>query len=223
MLAPIIDPRAAGFLPAQSIESPLPPRCLGLRALQARFAAPPPLVGQLSEGVLGIGAVKPAAVLLGIMDRPAGLMVLLTQRAAHLQQHAGQICLPGGRCDAADTDRVATALREADEEVGLLASQAVVLGCLPNYCTVTGYQMTPVVAWLDAQFVPQPAVTEVAAVFEVPLAFLLDPSNHQRRMIDTASGARRFYSISYQAAGVERFIWGATAAILRNFYLFLAA
>lgn len=164
---------------------------------------------------------RPASVLIPIIAREDGLQVLLTQRAAHLHHHAGQISFPGGRVDATDTSAEHTALREAQEEIGLAASQVEVLGRLPQYFTGTGFSVTPVVALVHPpyQFMSDPF--EVASIFEVPLTYLMDPRHHQRRQIDfpDGRGSRNFYAMPYQ----EYFIWGATASMLRNLFHFLRA
>lgn len=166
-------------------------------------------------------AFRPASVLIPLIAREYGLQVLLTQRAAHLHHHAGQISFPGGRVDATDTSAEYTALREAQEEIGLAASQVEVLGRLPQYFTGTGFSVTPVVALVHPpyQFISDPF--EVASIFEVPLTYLMNPRHHQRRQIDfpDGRGSRNFYAMPYQ----EYFIWGATAGMLRNLFHFLRA
>ena len=167
-------------------------------------------------------AVRPAAVLVPLVDRPAGLSVLLTRRAAHLHDHAGQISFPGGRVDAGDVDAVATALRETEEEIGLARSEVEILGRLPDYLTATSYSVTPVVGLVSPPLALRLDAFEVAEAFEVPLAFLMDPAHHERRLIEFGGQARRFYAMPWQ--GEHRyFIWGATAAMLRNLYRFLSA
>lgn len=166
---------------------------------------------------------KPASVLLPIVVREDGLQVLLTQRAAHLHHHPGQISFPGGRVDADDLSAEHTALREAQEEIGLHASQIEILGCLPHYFTGTGFAVTPVVALVHLPLNLQAQVAEVASIFEVPLQFLMDAENHQirqlQRQLPTGLETRSFYAMPYQ----EYFIWGATAGILRNLFHFLRA
>lgn len=164
---------------------------------------------------------KPASVLLPLLNREHGLQVLLTQRAAHLHHHAGQISFPGGRVDSTDTSAEHTALREAQEEVGLAESQIEVLGRLPDYVTGTGFSVTPVVALVHPPYEFRSDPFEVASIFEVPLRFLMDPQHHQRRQFDfpDGRGRRSFYAIPYE----EYFIWGATAGMLRNLFHFLRA
>ena len=158
----------------------------------------------------------------------ADVTVLLTQRTDHLTDHPSQISFPGGRSEASDADAVATALREAHEEIGLEASRVEILGSLPTYTTGTGFVVTPVVGLVRPGFVLQPDPFEVAEVFEVPLAWLMDPANHQRHAVEIAGVRREFFSIPWpgsDANGQARryFIWGATAAMLRNLYRFLSA
>jgi 8-oxo-dGTP pyrophosphatase MutT (NUDIX family) len=156
------------------------------------------------------GAATPAAVLVPVVNRPEGLTLLLTQRSADLPDHPGQISFPGGRVEPDDASLAAAALREATEEVGLPAPQVSVLGHLSEYETVTGFRVTPVVGWVEPPFALTPDPVEVAAVFEVPLAFLLDPKNQQRHYRMLGTTRRDFWAIPYR----ERFIWGATAAML---------
>jgi len=161
---------------------------------------------------------KPAAVLIPLVQRDA-LMLLLTQRPMHLKHHPGQISFPGGRVEAFDADSVATALRETQEEIGLDAKHIEVIGALPPYHTVTSYAVTPVVALVQPPFTLTLDANEVADAFEVPLDFILDPANHEKRSRAWFGRERHFYAMPYQ----DRFIWGATAAMLRNLYHFLRA
>lgn len=169
----------------------------------------------------------PAAVLVPLVNRPSGLQVLLTQRTAHLNDHAGQISFPGGRFEDGDADAVATALREAEEEVGLSRRHVDVIGRLPPYTTVTNYVVTPIVALIQPPFTLQLDDFEVAEAFEVPLSFLMTPAHHQRHEIELQGQRRQFLSMPWEpsVSGGERrryFIWGATAAMLRNLYGFLS-
>jgi len=161
--------------------------------------------------------LRPAAVLVPLVRRAAGLTILLTQRTDHLYDHAGQISFPGGRTEAHDESPAATALRETFEEIGLPHHLVEVLGTLPEYTTVTGYRVTPVVGLVD----PPPALSldafEVAEAFEVPLAFILDPDNHQRNTLQYQGRTRHYYAMPYE----QRYIWGATAGMLMNLYAFL--
>jgi 8-oxo-dGTP pyrophosphatase MutT (NUDIX family) len=166
-----------------------------------------------------------AAVLVPLVVREGGLTVLLTQRTAHLNDHAGQVSFPGGRHEPHDADTTATALREAQEEVGLEPSRVEVLGTLPEYLTGTGFRVTPVVGLVHPPFTVQADTFEVAEIFEVPLRFLMDPKNHEVRVLSWEGGERRFFAMPYPRGevGGDYFIWGATAGMLRNFYRFLAA
>ena len=158
--------------------------------------------------------------------------VLLTQRTAHLSKHAGQISFPGGRQEPTDPDPVATALREAQEEVGLDPSRVRVLGTLPTYATGTGFMVTPVVGLIDPledemqRLKLQADANEVADIFEVPLPFLMSPQFHHRHALDVSGARFEFFSMPWRPPHEqdrEYFIWGATAAMLRNFYRFLSA
>jgi 8-oxo-dGTP pyrophosphatase MutT (NUDIX family) len=176
-----------------------------------------------------------AAVLIALIERNNGLHVLLTRRTEQLRDHAGQISFPGGRTDPGDGGAVGTALREAEEEVGLVRDQLDVLGQLSVYTTVTSFVVTPVVALVQAPQHQPPLVlsdlrlqsAEVAEVFEVPLMHLMNPANHQRHAFQYEGGQREFLSMPWRAQASEDavrdyFIWGATAAMLRNLYRFIA-
>ena len=156
------------------------------------------------------GDPTPAAVLVPIVNRPEGLQVLLTQRSADLPDHPGQISFPGGRIEPEDPSIPAAALREAHEEVGLPADRVAILGELATYETVTGFRVTPVVGWIEPPFDLQPDPIEVADVFEVPLSHLLEPANQQRHFRMLGEIRRDYWAIPYG----ERYIWGATAAML---------
>lgn len=182
--------------------------------LAERLARPCPAAVQgLSDGFRlpgREGSLRSAAVLIPLVHREDGLTVLFTLRSDTLPDHPGQISFPGGRVDPGDADVVAAALREAQEEVGLPPSRVSVLGQLATYETVTGYAVTPVVGWVEPPFELVPDPIEVADVFEVPLAFLVEPSNMQRHFRMLGERRRDYYAIPY----AERYIWGATAAML---------
>ena len=156
--------------------------------------------------------LTPAAVLFPIVLRDAGHTVLLTQRTAHLKDHAGQISFPGGRVEAEDQSPIHTALRETEEEIGLSRERVEIVGYLPEYRTGTGFCVTPVVALVQPPFDLQPDPFEVAEIFEVPLAFLLDPANHQRHSLHYRGALRNYFAMPYG----DYFIWGATAGMIRS-------
>lgn len=172
----------------------------------------------LEDGVLD-ESLTPAAVLVPVILHRSGPTMLFTQRTAHLRDHASQISFPGGRVEPGDESPVATALRETEEEVGLPRQQVEVVGFLPEYRTGTGFSVTPVVAFVEPPVVVSLDPFEVAEVFEVPLAFLLNPDNHQRHAMHYRGRDRRFYAMPYG----ERFIWGATAGMIRSLYERLCA
>ena len=157
-----------------------------------------------------------------LVSREQGLQVLLTQRTDHLHDHAGQISFPGGRRDPQDLDAVHTALREAQEEIGLPGGHVEVIGALPAYTTVTHYRVTPVVGLVRPDFDLMLDAFEVAEAFEVPLAFLMNPAHHQRHEVELDGMKRQFLSMPWRQGQREYFIWGATAAMLRNLYAFLS-
>lgn len=154
----------------------------------------------------------PAAVLFPIVVRDSGHTVLLTQRTAHLRDHAGQVSFPGGRVEADDASPVHTALRETEEEIGLSRDRVDVLGFLPEYRTGTGFRITPVVGLVHPPFDLAPDPFEVAEIFEVPLAYLLDPANHQRHSLHYRGALRHYFAMPYGGY----FIWGATAGMIRS-------
>ncbi|HEY9064981.1 MAG TPA: CoA pyrophosphatase [Burkholderiaceae bacterium] len=222
------DPQA---LPIIGIDDHLPPVAGGellSAALRQRFAAQPEWQPEIKiERRFTEREPAHASVLIGLVPRDQ-LTVLLTQRTAHLTDHPGQISLPGGRTEDSDADAVATALREAHEEIGLEPRFVDVLGEMPTYTTGTGFIVTPVVGLVNPDFTINADPFEVAEVFEVPLAFLMNPANHRRHAVEVNGVRREFLSIPWDgvdANGAPRhyFIWGATAAMLRNLYRFLAA
>ena len=182
--------------------------------LAERLARPAPASAKgLSDGFRmpgREGEPTPAAVLVPLVNRPEGLHILLTQRSADLADHAGQISFPGGRVEPDDASHAAAALREATEEIGLAADRVDVLGELENYETVTGYRVAPVVGWIGPPLSLRPDPLEVTDVFEVPLAFLLDPAHQKRHFRMLGTLRRDYWAIPYG----DRYIWGATAAML---------
>lgn len=155
--------------------------------------------------------LTPAAVLVPVTDR-AEPGVILTQRTEAMRTHAGQVAFPGGRVDATDADAVAAALREAEEEIGLPVAAVEVVGTADRYRTVTGFEVTPVVGVVPPDLTLTPHEAEVAAVFEVPLAHLLDRANHRRAQTDWRGKRRDYWEIAWD----DRRIWGATAAMIVN-------
>ena len=202
---------------------PVPAHRLAAEGLRQHFAFlslwQPEVV---QEPPLGVKPPVAASVLLGVVLRPTPT-VLLTLRTTHLSTHSGQIALPGGRQDDEDADEVAAALREAHEEVGLDPTHVEVLGSLPVYVTGTGFKVTPVVALLDPAMRLIANPHEVAQVFEVPLAHVMNPANHFRHAMAWSGVRREWFSMPYEDAEQKRFIWGVTAGILRNLYGFLSA
>ncbi|MBU2600728.1 MAG: CoA pyrophosphatase [Actinobacteria bacterium] len=152
----------------------------------------------------------PAAVLVGLLAHPGGPHVILTQRAAHLKDHAAEISLPGGRIEASDDGPESAALREAFEEIGLAPERVDLLGRLPAYETITGFRVFPFVGWIEPPVEFALDSREVADVFQVPLSFVLDTANHHRESIVWRGETRSYYVLPYPG----RRIWGATAGIL---------
>lgn len=223
---PELIPHDPAFTDPATRGAAVPPASLTAAALRARFLTPPAWTPEIRTDGRWRGAdvpVRPAAVLVPLIAHADVLNVLLTQRTAHLHDHAGQISFPGGRVDAGDRDAVHTALREAEEETGLPASAVEILGTLPEYVTATGYAVTPVVGLVEREFSVRLDSFEVAEAFEVPLPFLMDPANHERRRIVFEGAVRSFYAMPWSRPPRRYFIWGATAAMLRNFYQLLRA
>lgn len=222
----IIDPEV---LPVEGTGAGLPPidrdrmTPAGMRDRFARTLewTTEPAEVRLQDGV----DPRSAAVLVPLVVRDTGLTVLLTQRADHLNDHAGQVSFPGGRREPFDRDATATALREAKEEIGLAGERVEILGALPDFLTGTGFCVSPVVGLVHPPFTVQADTFEVAEIFEVPLAFLMDPANHEVRVFRWDGGERRFFAMPYPRGDAHGhyFIWGATAGMLRNLYRFLAA
>src|SRR6266702_5186831 len=165
------------------------------------------------QAIAAVRPIRPAAVLVPIVDRPEPT-VLLTQRTTELSSHAGQIAFPGGKIDPGDASPLAAALREASEEIGLDRRLVHPIGYLDLYLTTLGYRIVPTVARVDPDFELARNAAELHETFEVPLAFVMQPINHQRHSREWQGMMRTYYAIPFG----ERYIWGVTAGILRNLY-----
>ncbi len=181
---------------------------LVIRRVGALPEAPPPAGRGTSQPA---AKTRPAAVLVPLVDHHGGMTVILTRRSPQLVDHAGQISFPGGRCEADDSGPVATALREAAEEIGLRREQVAVVGCLPLYDTTTGYSVTPVVGIVTPPVNLELDASEVAEAFEIPLAHFLDPANFRRESRIVGGSRRDFDVVCYE----NWMVWGATAGMLR--------
>lgn len=178
--------------------------------------AVPPRPDDRHIAALPAGArITHAAVLVPLIPRGDDVTVLLTQRTAHLHDHPSQISFPGGRVEGSDESRIETALREAEEEIGLTRERIEVVGNLPDYEIPSGFRISPVVGWVEPPFELKLDQFEVTAAFEVPLSFVLDPANHHRRSYHFNGRDRDYLAMPYQG----RYIWGATAGILYSLYL----
>lgn len=202
---------------ADSLQPALDPARLRAR-LEAARDRPVPNPGDAAAADEPVRPTTPAAVLIGLIGRPEGPRLLLTQRTAHLEHHPGQISFPGGRIEPDDPDPVWAALREAEEEIGLAPSRVEVLGRLASYRTRTGFLIHPVVGWIEPPLEVHPDPFEVAEVFEVPLAFALDPRNHRRDFYVRDGLRREFWVVPFE----DRYIWGATAGMIVNLASVLA-
>ena len=233
----IHDPRAVPVVGRDTHLPAVAPDRLTAPALRRRFAdgaAEGGLIWQpefTGDGRISSERVAArASVLVPLIEHAGDLHVLLTRRTDHLRDHAGQVSFPGGRAEPADTDVADTALREAQEEVGLPRAQVDVIGHMPTYTTVTNFVVTPVVALVRPPFKLADLALdafEVAEAFHVPLSFLMDPANHQRHQFSFDGHQRQFLSMPWQGRAAdgtprEYFVWGATAAMLRNLYRFLS-
>ena len=194
---------------------------LDVAALKARLARATSLETVYGDDAAEreAAATTPAAVLVPIIAHSEGLTVLFTRRTVHLKAHSGQVSFPGGRAEPDDATPEFTALREAEEEIGLPRSRVEVIGRLPEYLTRTGFRVTPVIGVIAPPLELVPDTREVDEVFEVPLAFLMDAKNHQRATRDVNGRTVAFYVIEHEG----RTIWGATAGMLVNLYRKIAA
>jgi 8-oxo-dGTP pyrophosphatase MutT (NUDIX family) len=219
---PSFDPRR---VPVVAVDDHLPKvtsLALQPQSLAQRFRCPPIWTPELKgEPRFSDRVPVHASVLVPLVRREYGLTVLLTERTTHLSSHSGQIAFPGGKADPQDISETDTALREAEEEIGLQRDDVEVLGSLPTYTTGSAFIVTPVVAFVRDGYAMTLNQHEVADAFEVPLDFLMNPANHRRHVVDWAGARREWFSMPYCDAVGERFIWGATAGMLRNLYRFL--
>ena len=213
MSADLISDRSPAALRALAHEKLLP--SLSLTDLER--AAPSGISDDAPDGgrpeLAALGPLRPAAVLLPIVARPGGLSVLLTLRASDLRAHSGQVAFPGGKIDRGETPREA-ALREAYEEVGLEERFVEPLGWLDPYFTGTGFRVAPLVALVEPSFALKINKLEVDEVFETPFAFLMDAANHRLEEREWQGRPRKYYAMPHEG----RYIWGATAGILRSLY-----
>ena len=193
---------------------------LDVAGLRERLKRTPPAFSVYGddEAARESAEATPAAVLVPIVDHPSGLTVIFTKRTTHLKAHSGQVSFPGGRAEPEDPTPEFTALREAQEEIGLALERVEVLARMPEYRTRTGFRVTPVVGLLTPPVALTPDPREVEEVFEVPLAFLLDPRNHERETRKLQGRTVGYYVMRYE----NRTIWGATAGMLVNLYRHLA-
>lgn len=183
--------------------------------ISARLARDPVKPGADDTHVIALpvnARVTLAAVLIPLVPRGDEINVLLTQRTAHLKDHPSQISFPGGRVEGGDQDRIETALREAEEEIGLKRDRIAVLGMLPDYDMPSGFRISPVIGWVEPPFALTLDPFEVESAFEVPLGYLLNPANHQRRRYVFNGRERDYLAMPYEG----RYIWGATAGMLQR-------
>jgi 8-oxo-dGTP pyrophosphatase MutT (NUDIX family) len=219
---PVFDPRQVAVIGTDEHLPRVHPHSMLPTQLSQRFALNHPWVPELlSEPRFSDRPLTHASVLIPLVMREQGLTVLLTERGTQLSSHSGQVAFPGGKADPVDSDARATALREAEEEIGLASQYVQILGTMPIYTTGSAFIITPVVALVDGKAELNANPDEVAGIFEVPLDFLMNPAHHQRHAVFWEGQRREWLSMPYVDEGVERFIWGATAGMLRNFYRFL--
>ncbi|MRD46571.1 CoA pyrophosphatase [Caenimonas koreensis DSM 17982] len=220
---PNFDPRS---VPVIGIDTHLPaasPSLLTPSALRERFRSPPAWEPEIwGERKFAERQPARASVLVPIVMRQRPT-ILLTERTTHLSTHSGQVAFPGGKQDDTDTDAAHTALREAREEVGLDPAHVEVIGQMPTYTTGTRFIITPVIGLIQPDHQLTLNAFEVADAFEVPLDFLMNPAHHRRHALEWGGHRREWFSMPYMDGTTERYIWGATAAMLRNFYRLVVA
>ncbi len=224
-MVPEFDPRIQPIVSSRILQ-PLASTSLQLEFIQSAFSRPvswqvePLFADEFLADTTHYENVVRAAVFMPLVQRASGLHLLFTRRASHLYDHAGQICFPGGRIEAMDADEIAAALRETHEEIGVSSDFIQLIGTQPGFLTSTGFTMKPVIGVMRSGFTLKPDLTEVAEVFEVPLSTLMDPRLHCLHEVEMPDGSsRQYFSMSWES----HFIWGATAALIRNFYHYLAA
>ena len=178
----------------------------------------PEMASELKAGIQSGIALRPAAVMVGLLERANGLHILLTRRTDELEHHPGQISFPGGHIEDDDIDATAAAIRETFEETGIGRKNINIIGRLDTYVTRTGFSIVPVIGHIFGSFDLRPDPKEVAEIFEVPLAHFMDPANHQLLQRNFAGNIRKFYAMPYG----DYYIWGATAGMLFNLYEVLA-
>ena len=220
---PNFDPRTMAVVGIDSHLPTLSAQVLTPDALRERFAHPPAWTPEISvERKDQRRPMLEASVLVPIVTRERPT-VLLTERTTHLSTHSGQVAFPGGKRDDSDRDAAHTALREAHEEIGLDHKFVDVIGQMPTYTTGSQFVITPVIALVRPDHTLELNAYEVADAFEVPLDFLMNPAHHRRHRVEWEGSRREWFSMPYMDGATERFVWGATAAMLRNLYRFLAA
>ncbi|MEO6985491.1 MAG: CoA pyrophosphatase [Paralcaligenes sp.] len=223
---PGFDPQAQPMVPNCQVLPALLPSTIGLEFICSAFGhsvdwqVEPLFVDSFRSDFSDCKDIIRAAVFIPLVQHPDGLHVIFTRRASHLHDHAGQISFPGGRIERFDRDAIAAALRETQEEIGIEPQYLKLIGTQPGYLTSTRFTMLPVIGQVLPGFSIHADSAEVAEVFEVPLSVLMNPAGHALHRAQLPAGGHRLYfSISWG----PYFIWGATAALIRNFYHFLAA